>query len=83
MPGHERSVVGIAGGRKHEELSCTEAAGLTAPVGQEPPQGRAIPADDFYVELATYGLSVETPNAEYSRASSAPSATTTASPTRS
>jgi pyrroloquinoline-quinone synthase len=42
-----------------------EARRLTAPVGQEPPQGRAIPADAFYVELATYGLSVESPNAEY------------------
>src|SRR5262249_20429779 len=46
-------------------VSSEEAKRLTAPVGQEPPQGRAIAADDFYVELATYGLSVEVPNAEY------------------
>ncbi len=42
-----------------------EARRLTSPVGDIAPQGRAIPADDYYVELATYGLSVETPNAEF------------------
>jgi pyrroloquinoline quinone (PQQ) biosynthesis protein C len=46
-------------------VSADEARRLTSPVGDIPPQGRAIPADDFYVELATYGLSVETPNAEF------------------
>ena len=46
-------------------VSADEARRLTSPIGDIPPQGRAIPADDFYVELATYGLSVETPNAEF------------------
>jgi len=46
-------------------VSAEEARRLTSPVGDIPPQGRAIAADDFYVELATYGLSVETPNAEF------------------
>jgi pyrroloquinoline quinone (PQQ) biosynthesis protein C len=38
---------------------------LMSPLGDYMPQGRAISADDFYVELTTYGLSVETPNAEW------------------
>jgi hypothetical protein len=46
-------------------VSADEARLLTSPIGDIPPQGRAIAADDFYVELATYGLSVETPNAEF------------------
>jgi len=46
-------------------VSPDEARHLTSPVGDIPPQGRAIAADDFYVEFATYGLSVESPNAEF------------------
>jgi len=46
-------------------VDADEARRLTSPAGDLPPQGRAIAADDFYVELATYGLSVETPNAEF------------------
>jgi pyrroloquinoline quinone (PQQ) biosynthesis protein C len=42
-----------------------EAQTLTSPVGDYQPQGRAIAPDDYYVELASYGLSVETPNAEF------------------
>jgi hypothetical protein len=42
-----------------------EARHLTSPVGDYQPQGRAIAPEDYYVELATYGLSVETPNAEF------------------
>lgn len=42
-----------------------ELPSLTSPLGEMAPQGRAIPADDFYVELAAYGLSIETPNAEF------------------
>jgi pyrroloquinoline quinone (PQQ) biosynthesis protein C len=42
-----------------------QARQLTSPVGDYQPQGRAIAADDYYVELAAYGLSVETPNAEF------------------
>ena len=46
-------------------ITPEEAATLTPPFGEMRPQGRVIAPDDFYVELATYGLSVEVPNAEY------------------
>ena len=46
-------------------ITPEEAGALRSPGGEHVPQGRAIPADDFYVELASYGLSVETPNAEF------------------
>jgi pyrroloquinoline quinone (PQQ) biosynthesis protein C len=46
-------------------VSPEEAATLEPPFGRVPPQGRAIAADDFYVELAAYGLNVESPNAEF------------------
>lgn len=46
-------------------LSEHDAKRLVSPLGEMVPQGRAIPFDDYYVELATYGLSVETPNAEW------------------
>jgi pyrroloquinoline quinone (PQQ) biosynthesis protein C len=42
-----------------------EAASLTSPLGDYVAQGRPIAADDFYVELAAYGLSIEAPNAEF------------------
>jgi pyrroloquinoline quinone (PQQ) biosynthesis protein C len=38
---------------------------LAPPALDSSPQGRAIGADDFYVELAAYGFSVEAPNAEF------------------
>jgi pyrroloquinoline-quinone synthase len=46
-------------------ITPEEAFTLELPGGNPLPQGRAIPADDFYVELSVYGLSVEVPNAEY------------------
>jgi pyrroloquinoline quinone (PQQ) biosynthesis protein C len=47
-------------------VSEEEAKHVVPHFGEYVPQGRAIPFDDYYVELATYGLSVETPNAEWS-----------------
>jgi pyrroloquinoline quinone (PQQ) biosynthesis protein C len=47
-------------------ISEDEAKTLVSPLGEHMPQGRAIPIDDYYVEVATYGLSVEAPNAEWS-----------------
>ena len=47
-------------------ITQEEAKQLQSPVGSLVQQARAIPFDDFYVELATYGLSVEAPNAEWS-----------------
>jgi pyrroloquinoline quinone (PQQ) biosynthesis protein C len=46
-------------------LTEKDASRLTSPRGVGAPQARAIAPEDFYVELATYGLSVETPNAEF------------------
>ena len=46
-------------------ITAEEAATLKSPGGEHIPQGRAISSEDYYVELATYGLSVETPNAEF------------------
>jgi pyrroloquinoline quinone (PQQ) biosynthesis protein C len=42
-----------------------EAASLRSPLGDYVAQGRAIAADDFYVELTAYGLSIEAPNADF------------------
>jgi pyrroloquinoline quinone (PQQ) biosynthesis protein C len=47
-------------------VSEVEARGEPAPMGEHVPQGRAIAPEDFYVELATYGMCIETPNAEWS-----------------
>jgi len=47
------------------DVTPDKARRLSSPVGDYQPQGRAIAADDYYVELAAYGLSVETPNAEF------------------
>ncbi|OBH62487.1 iron-containing redox enzyme family protein [Mycobacterium sp. E2479] len=47
------------------DVNPQQASELSAPVGQETPQGRVIAPEDFYVELTAYGLSVEVPNAEY------------------
>lgn len=46
-------------------MSEDDARTLVSPFGEMPPQGRAIPPEDYYAELAAYGLSVETPNAEF------------------
>jgi len=46
-------------------IDATEAASLTSPLGDYVAQGRAIAAEDYYVELAAYGLSIEAPNAEF------------------
>jgi pyrroloquinoline quinone (PQQ) biosynthesis protein C len=43
-----------------------EATAFASPLGDYLSQGRAIAKDDYYVELASYGLSVEAPNAEWS-----------------
>lgn len=47
-------------------ISAEEAKALESPLGNHVPQGRAIPPEEFYVELATYGMCIETPNAEWS-----------------
>ena len=46
-------------------ISPTDAAALESPLGETQPAGRAIQPDDFYIELAAYGFSVEVPNAEF------------------
>ena len=46
-------------------MTAEEAASLEAPAGPSRPQGRAIAPEDFFVELAAYGFSVEAPNAEF------------------
>jgi pyrroloquinoline quinone (PQQ) biosynthesis protein C len=43
-----------------------EATAFESPLDEYLSQGRAIARDDYYVELASYGLSVEAPNAEWS-----------------
>ena len=47
-------------------ITKEQARRLSSPLGERMPQGSAIPADEFYVALATYGFSVEIPNAEWS-----------------
>jgi pyrroloquinoline quinone (PQQ) biosynthesis protein C len=47
-------------------ISDADAKQLPAPFGGHLPQGSAIPADDYYVTLSTYGFSIEIPNAEWS-----------------
>jgi pyrroloquinoline quinone (PQQ) biosynthesis protein C len=43
-----------------------EADAAQSPVGPPyPPQGRRIEPEDYFVELAAYGLNVEVPNAEF------------------
>jgi pyrroloquinoline quinone (PQQ) biosynthesis protein C len=42
-----------------------QAAAVDVPTGGSQPQGRPIPPDEFFVELAAYGFSVEAPNAEF------------------
>ncbi len=47
-------------------ITKEEAKKLTTPHGDHMPKGSLIPEEDFYVALATYGFSVEIPNAEWS-----------------
>jgi len=47
-------------------ISDEDAKRLEAPFGNHVPHGSAIPADEFYITLSTYGFCVEIPNAEWS-----------------
>jgi hypothetical protein len=47
-------------------ITKEQARRLPSPLGDRMPQGSAIPTDEFYVALATYGFCVEIPNAEWS-----------------
>ena len=47
-------------------ISKEEAQKLPSPHGDYLPQGSPIPPDQYYVDLAAYGFSVEIPNAEFS-----------------
>src|SRR5215510_12366724 len=46
-------------------VTLEEARWLQSPLGDLPTGGRAITPEDFYVELAAYGFSVEAPNARF------------------
>src|SRR5262245_1947823 len=46
-------------------VTLEEARRLQSPLGDLPTGGRAITPEDFYVELAAYGFSVEAPNARF------------------
>jgi pyrroloquinoline-quinone synthase len=46
-------------------ITLEEARQLRSPLGDLPTGGRAIAPEDFYVELAAYGFSVEAPNARF------------------
>jgi pyrroloquinoline quinone (PQQ) biosynthesis protein C len=46
-------------------IGAHEASAAKSPFGDQPVQGRPIPPERFYIELAAYGLSVETPNSEF------------------
>jgi len=47
------------------DITLDEARRLPSPLGDLPVGGRTIAPDDFYIELAAYGLSVEAPNARF------------------
>jgi pyrroloquinoline-quinone synthase len=47
------------------DLTPDQISERPTPFGEFRPFGRAIPPDEFYVELAAYGFSVESPNAEF------------------
>jgi pyrroloquinoline quinone (PQQ) biosynthesis protein C len=47
------------------DVTEEDAACIPPLHGNSTPQAHAIAPEDFYVELAAYGLSVETPNAEF------------------
>jgi pyrroloquinoline quinone (PQQ) biosynthesis protein C len=46
-------------------IAARDAGALASPFGSHTPRGSAISADDFYVQLAAYGLAVESPNAQF------------------
>ena len=46
-------------------VTLEQARRIPSPLGDLPIGGRTIPPDDFYIELAAYGLSVEAPNARF------------------
>jgi pyrroloquinoline-quinone synthase len=46
-------------------LTADDARALEPPTPMAPLQGRAIPPEAYFVELAAYGFSVEAPNAEF------------------
>jgi pyrroloquinoline-quinone synthase len=48
-------------------ITREQAKQIPGPHGDHMPQGSPIPAEEFYVTLATYGFSVEIPNAEWSQ----------------
>ena len=47
------------------DITLEQARRIPSPLGDLPTGGRTIPPDDFYIELAAYGLSVEAPNARF------------------
>ena len=47
------------------DITLEQARRLPSPLGDLPVGGRTIAPDDFYIELAAYGLSVEAPNARF------------------
>jgi len=47
------------------DITLEEARRLPSPLGDLPVGGRTIAPEDFYIELAAYGFSVEAPNARF------------------
>lgn len=47
------------------DITLEEARRLPSPLGDLPTGGRTIAPEDFYIELAAYGFSVEAPNARF------------------
>jgi pyrroloquinoline-quinone synthase len=47
------------------DITLEDARHLVSPLGELPTGGRTISSEDFYVELAAYGFSVEAPNARF------------------
>ena len=47
------------------DITLEQARRIPSPLGDLPTGGRTIPPEDFYIELAAYGLSVEAPNARF------------------
>src|SRR5262245_33772159 len=47
------------------DITLEEARELPSPLGDLPTGGRTIAPEDFFIELAAYGFSVEAPNARF------------------
>lgn len=47
------------------DITLEQARRLPSPLGDLPVGGRTIAPEDFYIELAAYGFSVEAPNARF------------------